>query len=167
MTPLLRYLQEGIIPDDKEESRKLKIQALQYEVIDEDLYRRSYLGPYLRCIELKEAEYVIREIHEGICGMQMGAKMVAARAMRAGYYWPAMFLSAVKEIQKRDHCQVHAPVGRKPKTNLIPVAHEQRKPQRLPELQPQQWLEKREPPARRSPESSARRQPEFHVGNWT
>ncbi|XP_076882850.1 uncharacterized protein LOC143531435 [Bidens hawaiensis] len=42
--------------------------------------------------------------------------------MRAGYYWPAMFLSAVKEIQKCDNCQIHAPVGRKPKSTLIPVS---------------------------------------------
>ncbi|XP_076920380.1 uncharacterized protein LOC143581493 [Bidens hawaiensis] len=122
ITPLMKYLQEGIVLDDKEEARKLNFRALQYEVIEGTLYRKSYVGPSLKCIDLEEAEYVIKEIHEGICRMHMGAKMVVARAMRVGFYWPAMFLSVLKEIQKFDHCQVHAPVGRKPRSNLVLVS---------------------------------------------
>ncbi|XP_076885455.1 uncharacterized protein LOC143534979 [Bidens hawaiensis] len=104
MTPIIEYLQEGRVPEDKEEERKLKIKTLQYEIIEGNLYKKSYLGQSLKCINEEEAEYVIKEIHEGICGMHMGAKMVVARAMRAGYYWPSMFFSAVKEIQKCDSC---------------------------------------------------------------
>ncbi|XP_076953885.1 uncharacterized protein LOC143628100 [Bidens hawaiensis] len=122
MTPIFEYLQEGKVPEDKEEERKLRVKALQYEMIEGSLYRKFYLGPSLKCINEEEAEYVIKEIHEGICGMHMGAKMVVARAMRAGYYWPAMFFSAVKEIQKCDSCQIHASVGGKPKSTLIPVS---------------------------------------------
>ncbi|XP_076954976.1 uncharacterized protein LOC143629633 [Bidens hawaiensis] len=73
---------------------------------------RSYLGPSLKCVDLTKVEYIIREIHEGICGMHMGEKMVAARAMRDGYYWPAMFLSALKEIQSCDSFQIYAPITR-------------------------------------------------------
>ncbi|XP_076950868.1 uncharacterized protein LOC143623982 [Bidens hawaiensis] len=83
MTPICRYLQDGIVPEDKQEARRLRIRALQYEIIEGNLYRRSYLGISLKFIDYKEAKYVIREIHEGICGMHMGAKMVASRAMRA------------------------------------------------------------------------------------
>ncbi|XP_076933972.1 uncharacterized protein LOC143600067 [Bidens hawaiensis] len=122
MTPILRYLKEGIAPEDKQEGRKLRIQALKYEIIEGALYRRSYMRPSLKCINHGESEYVIREIHEGICGMHMGAKMVAARAMRAGYYWPAMFMSALREIRKCDSCQIYAPVTRKLKLNLVPVS---------------------------------------------
>ncbi|XP_076924280.1 uncharacterized protein LOC143586678 [Bidens hawaiensis] len=86
MNPIIRYLQEGIVPEGKQEARRLRIKAMQYEMINSALYRKSYLGPSLKCINYEDAEYIIREIHEGICGMHMGAKMVAARAMRAGYY---------------------------------------------------------------------------------
>ncbi|XP_076927075.1 uncharacterized protein LOC143590502 [Bidens hawaiensis] len=122
MTPLMKYLQVRITPSDKEEERKLRVRALQHEVIEVTLYRKSYLGPSLKCIDLEEADYVIIEIHEGICEMHMRVKKVVARAMRAGYFWPTVFLSVIKEIQKCDQCQVHAPVGRKPKTNLMPVS---------------------------------------------
>ncbi|XP_076948971.1 uncharacterized protein LOC143621433 [Bidens hawaiensis] len=122
MTPIIRYLQEGIVPEGKQEARRLRIKALQYEMINDALYRKSYLGPSLKCIDYEEAEYIIREIHEGICGMHMGAKMVAARAMRASYYWPAMFQSALREIRKCDSFQIYAPVTRKPKLNPVPVS---------------------------------------------
>ncbi|XP_076950979.1 uncharacterized protein LOC143624134 [Bidens hawaiensis] len=118
MTPLLQYLKEGIGPEDKQEARRLRIRALKFEIIEGSLYRRSYLGPSLKCIDYGEAEYAIREIHEGICGMHMGAKMVAVRAMRARYYWPAMFMSALGEIRKCDSCQIYAPVTRNPKLDL-------------------------------------------------
>ncbi|XP_076894831.1 uncharacterized protein LOC143547243 [Bidens hawaiensis] len=122
ITPILLYLREGVVPENKQEARRLRIKALQYVIIEGELYRRSYLGPSLKCVNFTQAEYIIREIHEGICGMHMGAKMVAARAMRAGYYWPAMFLSALREIQKCDSCQIYAPITRQPKLNLIPVS---------------------------------------------
>ncbi|XP_076904004.1 uncharacterized protein LOC143559248 [Bidens hawaiensis] len=60
MTPILRYIQEGIVPEDKKEARRLRIRALQYEIIDGGLYRRSYMGPSFKCIDYEEAEYVIR-----------------------------------------------------------------------------------------------------------
>ncbi|XP_076943853.1 uncharacterized protein LOC143614242 [Bidens hawaiensis] len=122
LTPPIEYLQEEKVPGNKEEERKPRIKALQYEMIEGSLYRKSYLGPSLKCIDEGEAKYVVREIHERICGMHMGAKMVVAGAMRAGYYWPAMFLNVVKEIQKCGNCQIHALVGRKPKSRLIPVS---------------------------------------------
>ncbi|XP_076928697.1 uncharacterized protein LOC143592736 [Bidens hawaiensis] len=74
MTPIIEYLQEGKVPEDKEKERKLKVKTLQYEIIEGNFYKKFYLGPSLRCINEEEAEYVIREIHEGICGMHMGAK---------------------------------------------------------------------------------------------
>ncbi|XP_076929325.1 uncharacterized protein LOC143593638 [Bidens hawaiensis] len=122
MTPVLLYLREGVVPKNKQEAWRLRIKALKYEIIEGALYRRSYLGPSLKCVDLTEAEYIIQEIHEGISGMHMGVNMVATRAMRVGYYWLAIFLSALKEIQRCDSCQIYAPVTRQPKLNLIPVS---------------------------------------------
>ncbi|XP_076924044.1 uncharacterized protein LOC143586370 [Bidens hawaiensis] len=113
MAPILRYLQDGVVPEGKQEAQRLRIKALQYEVISGALYRKSYLGPSMKCIDYEKAEYIIREIHEGVCGIHMGAKLVAARAMRARYYWPAMFLSALREIRKCDSCQIYAPGNQK------------------------------------------------------
>ncbi|XP_021991924.1 uncharacterized protein LOC110888721 [Helianthus annuus] len=91
MTPIVKFLRDGTLPEGEWAARKVRVKALQYELIGEELYRRSYLGPSLKCIDMEEAEYVIREMHEGICGMHSGPRTVVRRAMNAGFYWPRMY----------------------------------------------------------------------------
>lgn len=55
-----------------------------YLFIDGDLYRWGYSTPLLNCISSKEAEYVVRELHEGVCGMHTGQRALMARVLRAG-----------------------------------------------------------------------------------
>ncbi|GKD49833.1 reverse transcriptase domain-containing protein [Tanacetum coccineum] len=78
MTPIIEYLKDGTIPGDRKEASKLRIKAGQYELLEGVLYRRSFLKPWLRCVGLLQAEYVIREIHEGSCNMHAGP----------GQWWP-------------------------------------------------------------------------------
>ncbi|XP_076913616.1 uncharacterized protein LOC143572309 [Bidens hawaiensis] len=100
MTPILAYLTSGILPEEKAAAGKIRHKALNYQVQDGILYRRSFLGPFLRCVDAEDASYMIREIHEGICGLHAGPRMVVAKLMNAGYYWPGMHMDAVKELRK-------------------------------------------------------------------
>ncbi|XP_022018984.1 uncharacterized protein LOC110919012 [Helianthus annuus] len=122
MTPIIQYLQEGVLPENKAEARKIQNKALQYEMNGGILYRKSFLGPLLRCVDPQDANYLIREIHEGICGIHSGPRMVVAKIMRSGYYWPGMHVDALKEIRKCDSCQRHSPKTLRPKNDLIPVS---------------------------------------------
>ncbi|GKF50444.1 reverse transcriptase domain-containing protein, partial [Tanacetum coccineum] len=72
MTPIMEYLKDGTLPDDRKEASKLHIKARQYELIEGTLYRRSFLKPWLRCVGPLQASYVIREIHEGSGSMHAG-----------------------------------------------------------------------------------------------
>nr|GEX30700.1 reverse transcriptase domain-containing protein [Tanacetum cinerariifolium] len=74
MTPIMEYLKEGTLPSDRKETRKLRIKARQYELLEGVLYRRSFLTPWLRCVGPLQAEYAIREIHEGSCSMHAGPR---------------------------------------------------------------------------------------------
>ena len=49
MTPIIRYLKEGWLPEDKAEARKIQTKAARFVIIDDMLYRRGYSLPYLRC----------------------------------------------------------------------------------------------------------------------
>ncbi|KAI9107307.1 hypothetical protein K1719_021695 [Acacia pycnantha] len=44
----------------------------------------------LRCLNPNEAGYVLAEIHGGANGQHMGAKALARKTLRAGYYWPTL-----------------------------------------------------------------------------
>nr|GEV57150.1 reverse transcriptase domain-containing protein [Tanacetum cinerariifolium] len=100
MTPIVEYLKEGTLPSDRKEARKLRIKARQYELVERILYRRSFLTPWLRYVGPLQAEYVIREIHEGSCSMHAGPRSVVAKAIRLGYYWPTMHRDARDMIRK-------------------------------------------------------------------
>ncbi|XP_021991096.1 uncharacterized protein LOC110887837 [Helianthus annuus] len=121
MTPIIMYLQSGTLPENKAEARKIQYKAEHYQMADRILYRKSYLGPLLRCVDAEDANYLIREVHEGICGIHVGPRMVVAKVMKAGYYWPGMHLDAVKELRKCSGCQRHAPKTMRPKNQLVPV----------------------------------------------
>ncbi|XP_076937945.1 uncharacterized protein LOC143605864 [Bidens hawaiensis] len=80
MTLIKAYLSSGALPAGKVEARKIKHKALNYQLTDGIFYRRSFLGPLLRCVDAD------REIHEGICGLHAGPRMRVAKIMNAGYY---------------------------------------------------------------------------------
>nr|GEV16135.1 reverse transcriptase domain-containing protein [Tanacetum cinerariifolium] len=65
MMELVNYLKEGILSGDEKEARKLRLKARQYELMEGVLYKRSFLTPWLRCVGPLQAEYVLKEIHEG------------------------------------------------------------------------------------------------------
>ena len=89
-TPLVSYLRNGMLPDGKDATRKLKVQASQFVLIKDVLYKRGFSRPYLRCLGPKEADYIMREIHERICENHSGARSLVNKLIQAGYYWPTM-----------------------------------------------------------------------------
>lgn len=65
-----------------------------------------------------EAAYVLREVHEGICGDHMGVKALASKALRQGYYWPTMFQKAKDYVRKCPTCQLNSLILRQPSEEL-------------------------------------------------
>nr|GEX82108.1 reverse transcriptase domain-containing protein [Tanacetum cinerariifolium] len=63
------------------EARKLRLKARQYELMEGILYKRSFLTPWLRCVGPLQAEYVMKEIHEGSCSMHAGPRPFFERAV--------------------------------------------------------------------------------------
>jgi hypothetical protein len=119
--PIHTYLSVEHLPENREKAHRIQTQALQYKLENGILYRRSFLGPLLRCVDADEAKTMVREIHEGMCGIHAGPRSVVAKAINVGYYWPDMHLTAVEEIRKCQSCQKHAPLMHRPKNDLIPV----------------------------------------------
>ncbi|GJU06325.1 reverse transcriptase domain-containing protein [Tanacetum coccineum] len=105
MTPIHEYLTEEILPEEKRKARAICRKAGRYVVTNEILYKKSFLGPWLRCVGPLQANYVLREIHEGSCSMHASPRSVVAKALRLGYYWPTMHADARKLIRECNSCQ--------------------------------------------------------------
>ncbi|XP_013709457.2 uncharacterized protein LOC106413181 [Brassica napus] len=122
MTPLIRYLEADILPEDRSEARKIKKHAVRYCISREKLYRRSFSGPYLRCVTPREASRILVELHEGDCGSHSSGRSLVLRARRAGYYWPTMAADTDRQANHCDQCQRHAPVSKLPPENLKSIS---------------------------------------------
>ncbi|KAM6556222.1 hypothetical protein CsatB_003241 [Cannabis sativa] len=118
MTPIVAYLEKGILPDDNMEARKLRQRATRYVIYDGRLYRRSFSQPLLKCIDGEDCDYILREVHEGICGNHTKGNSLALKIMRQGYYWPTLRQHAFTFAKKCDKCQRIATYVHQPPSNL-------------------------------------------------
>ncbi|GJS13671.1 reverse transcriptase domain-containing protein [Tanacetum coccineum] len=121
MTPIRNYLENGKLQEDHVHARTLMEKIGNYMMEDGVLYRKSYLVLLMRCVGPLQANYIIREVHMGSCGMHDGPRQVVAKAMNLGYYWPSMHREAKELIKACDDCQAQASVPRLPKADMISV----------------------------------------------
>lgn len=90
----------------------------RYCIIGEDLYRRGYVTPIMKCLSATEADYVMRELHEGVCGRHTGGRALRARVLRAGFFWPTLEKDCMDFAKKCLACQKHGNVFHAPTTEL-------------------------------------------------
>ncbi|CAL8117010.1 unnamed protein product [Prunus armeniaca] len=90
-TPITQLLQNQTLPA---EARRVRYRSARYLIINGALYKRGFSLPYLRCLTPEEGTYVLREIHEGICGNHLGGRSLAHKVIRQGYFWPSLHTDA-------------------------------------------------------------------------
>uniref|UniRef100_A0A151UDD1 Integrase catalytic domain-containing protein n=1 Tax=Cajanus cajan TaxID=3821 RepID=A0A151UDD1_CAJCA len=100
ITPIRKYIVNGELPADHMEAKKLRTQEARYSVVANELYRRGFSTPLLKCIDNHQADYVLQEIHEGICGSHSVGRTMAAKVLRAGYYWPTLKGDCAEFVKK-------------------------------------------------------------------
>ncbi|GJY96494.1 reverse transcriptase domain-containing protein [Tanacetum coccineum] len=121
-TYALRFrFNEEILPEEKGYARAIRRKARRYAIINGVLYKKLYLGPWLRCVRSLQADYVLREIHEGSCSMHAGIRSVVAKPIRTGYYWPTMHADAKNMIRECQDYQVYRLVPRNPQHKLTAI----------------------------------------------
>ena len=120
-TPLTSYLRTGLLLDEKDAARKLKFQASRFMLIKDVLYKKGFLQPYLRCLNREEVDYIMREVHEGICGNHSGARSLVHKLIRVGYYWPTMLKDAQAYVKACNKCQRFSNLIKQPSEELTPM----------------------------------------------
>ena len=66
MEPVIAYLKNGEFPKGQTEAQILRLKVARYVLCDDKLYRRGYSIPLPKSVPPSEAEYIMKEIHEGI-----------------------------------------------------------------------------------------------------
>ncbi|XP_019258643.1 PREDICTED: uncharacterized protein LOC109236867 [Nicotiana attenuata] len=100
---------DGILPQDKKEAKKLRVQAARYNLINHDLYKRTFGGPLAKCLGPHQTRQVLEEVREGHCGAHTVRALVRC-LIRASYYWPTMKKEAADYVRICEQCQKYAPM---------------------------------------------------------
>ena len=110
MTPIISFLQDGHLPQDANEAKKIKKRAARFMILNDTLYKRGFSMPY-----------ILEEIHEGICGDHAGPRSLVSKVIQTGYFWPTMQVDAVELVKKCDKCQRFGNVQRLPVERLTTI----------------------------------------------
>ena len=81
---ILQYLKDGTYPSstNKNDQWTIKRLSTNYIIYGEKLYIRSYDGIHLICVTTKEAQKIIKEVHESSYRPHMNAHMLSRKIMR-------------------------------------------------------------------------------------
>ena len=78
MDPIIGYLRDDRLFEDKNKAHIIKLKAARFWLSPNDrLYKKLYTRPYLQCIHRSKVEDFLYEIHEGICGSHIGGRSLA------------------------------------------------------------------------------------------
>jgi hypothetical protein len=85
---IIFYLRFGQFPVtmNPKERRTLKMKVNQYVLIADILFKSNFDGILLRCVDENQAQELIREFHEGICGGHFAPTRTAHKIIRARFY---------------------------------------------------------------------------------
>ena len=121
MDPIWNHIIDGSLPDDPKEAAKIRARSARFTNHKGSLYKRGFFTPFLKCISGEDTKYVLREVHEGICGNNIGARALVGKVLRQGYYWPTILKDATDLVKKCRICQEHAKISRLPSEPLTSI----------------------------------------------
>ncbi|XP_068503908.1 uncharacterized protein [Phaseolus vulgaris] len=99
-----RYLADEVLPLDSAEAQKIKKNSSKYTLIDGKLFRHRFTHPILVCMDGEQCTRIMAELHDGICGSDIGDRSLSSKAIRAGYYWPTIREDCTRYAQRCKQC---------------------------------------------------------------
>ena len=105
MDPKITYIKDGNLLADPSEARKVQVSSSIFTILNDELYKRRFSQPYLKCLNLEDVEYVLREIHKGVCRNHSEPRSLVRQVVHAGYFCLTMQKDAAQVLQKCYKCQ--------------------------------------------------------------
>jgi hypothetical protein len=114
------FLQELRPPDglQRNKAKDMKLKAVIYCLINQVLYWKDPLGFLLKCVDMQEADRIMVEFHDSLCGGHHFLKTTTCKILRDGYYSPTVFTDVCRRVRSYIKCQIF--VG-KQKLNSFPL----------------------------------------------
>jgi hypothetical protein len=116
-----KFLQHREYPQgiSKTDEKTLRRMTMNFYLDGEILYKRSFDGTLLRCLNENEIEQALKEIHEGICATHANGHTMAKQIQRSGYFWLTMERDCIDYVRKCHKCQIYGDRINAPPTPLF------------------------------------------------
>ncbi|KAL7204306.1 hypothetical protein ACSBR2_017389 [Camellia fascicularis] len=89
MDPLMIFIRDGRLPEDKKEAHKVRLRLARFCLSTKGhLYKRSFTGPLLRCVYSSQVEDFSYKVREDVCGSYVGGRSLVHRAITQGISAP-------------------------------------------------------------------------------
>ncbi|GKV19432.1 hypothetical protein SLEP1_g29693 [Rubroshorea leprosula] len=115
--PIMEYLKN---PNFKA-SRRTKMQALNYVLLEDVLYRRGHDELLLRYLGPDEYCQIMSDVHNGICGAHQAGIKMRWLIRRHGFFCPSILKDCISYAKGCKACQIHGPLQRVPTSELHPI----------------------------------------------
>lgn len=115
--PYIKYLSNP----SQERLKLVRQRAVNFVLIEGVLYRRGADGILLRCLSRLEADRVMAEVHEGICGAHQAGPKMRWVIRRHGHFWPTITDDCIKYARGCRACQQHGSIQRAPASEIHPI----------------------------------------------
>src|SRR5579883_2401491 len=102
-------------------SKKVRYKALRYVLIGDELFYQTLEDMNLKCLGPAEAEKLMYEVHEGICGTHQAAHKMRWLIRRMGYFWPTLLQDYFKYYKGCQDCQRFGSVQMVPASAMNPI----------------------------------------------
>nr|KYP35457.1 Gypsy retrotransposon integrase-like protein 1 [Cajanus cajan] len=104
-----QYIEGGKYPVKASDNDKKRIRrrAIKFSSHRGVLYKKRFNSILLRCVDHKEAQSLMKEIHEGTFGTHMTGHTMVRKILRAGYFWSTMERDCILYARKFRKCQIY------------------------------------------------------------
>ena len=101
-----RYIENKEYPQEASDNdkRTLKRLADSFFLSGSIMYKRNHDMVLLRCVDARDAEQMLVEVHEGSFGTHANGHAMARKILRAGYYWLTMESDCCIHVRKCHKC---------------------------------------------------------------
>ncbi|XP_050222757.1 uncharacterized protein LOC126672848 [Mercurialis annua] len=97
---------------------RVRVQATNYVLMEDELYRKGFDGVLLRCLSHPESLEVMRQVHEGVCGAHQAGTKMRWLVRRYGYFWPSILKDCIKYAKGCRQYQKYNNIQRVPADDL-------------------------------------------------
>ena len=89
------------------DSKTMACLASKYVLVAGHLYRRSYKQMLLCCVDKKEVDTLMLQVHVGTCGPHLNGVLLAKKIILQGYYWSTMDADCCLFVCRCHNYQIH------------------------------------------------------------